>query len=169
MKAQRTAVLGGILTLWLGSAVFADQRQQAPLRTADLPGTYELVERVLANGEVLHAPTIAGLFIFVEGRGSLNLFLHNPDGTIGSASELFRYTINDGQYCAWIEYSIRNNWNTPGVTNDIPPVSSHCAPVTRDGDTIRFPAPGEPVVRTFERDSFVSVCNGIIDHWRKVN
>jgi hypothetical protein len=149
--------------------VFADQRQSAPLRAADLPGTYELVERVLANGEVLRAPTIAGLFIFVKGRGSLNLFLHNADGTIGSASALFRNTINDGQYCAWIDYSFHSNFTTPGVSNDIPPVSSHCTPIAKDGDKITFPAPGEPVVRTFERNSFVSVCNGITDHWRKIN
>lgn len=171
MKTKRMALCaGGILTLGLGLAVFADQRQQAPLRAADLPGTYELVERVYEDGKVLRQPEIAGLFIFIKGRGSLNLFLRHPDGTVGSASSLFRYTINDEQYCAWIEYTIHNNLSTPGVTNAIPPVSSHCAPITKDGDKIAFPAPGERLVRTFERKAFVSVSKGrFTDHWRKIN
>ena len=171
MKAKRTALYaGGILTLGLGLAVFADQREQAPLRAADLPGTYELVERDLDNGEVLRAPKIAGLFIFIKGRGSLNLFLRHPDGTVGSASSLFRYTINDEQYCAWIEYTIHNNLSAPGLSNAIAPVSSHCTPITKDGDKITFPAPGEPVVRTFERNSFVSVFKDhFTDHWNKIN
>lgn len=39
MKTKRmTLCAGGILTLGLGLAVFADQREQAPLRAADLPG-----------------------------------------------------------------------------------------------------------------------------------
>jgi hypothetical protein len=171
MNAKRTALCAGwMLTLGLGLAVFADQRQEAPLRAVDLPGTYELVERVYEDGKVLRQPEIAGLFIFIKGRGSLTLFLRNPDSTIGSASLLFRYTLNDEQYCAWIEYTTYNNLGAPGVTNANPPVSSHCSPITKDGDKITFPAPGERVVRTFERNSFVSLYKGqFTDHWRKIN
>jgi hypothetical protein len=39
----------------------ADQREHAPLRAAELPGTYELVERVMDDGTVLRRPEIAGL------------------------------------------------------------------------------------------------------------
>jgi hypothetical protein len=161
---------GGILALGLGIAVFANQQQQAPLRASELPGAYELVDRVYEDGRVLRAPEISGLFVLIKGRGSLNLFLRNPDGTIGSASTLFRYTINDEQYCAWIEYTIYNNLSTPGVTNAIPRVSSQCTPIKKDGGRITFPAPGEKVVRTFDRNGFTSVSEGgFIDHWRKIN
>jgi hypothetical protein len=51
-----------------GFAVFADQRQPAPLRASELPGTYELVDRVLVGGKVLRRPDIAALYTFGNGR-----------------------------------------------------------------------------------------------------
>jgi hypothetical protein len=87
----------------------ADQRQEAPLRAADLPGAYELVERVYEDGKVLRQPEIAGLFKFMKGRGSLTLFLRNPDSTIGSASLLFHYTLND-------EHIVRGSNIRPTIT-----------------------------------------------------
>jgi len=114
-----------------GFAVFAAQPQAAPLRTSALAGTYELVDRVLVSGKVLRRPDIAALYTFGRGRANFNLFVRNPDGTLASESSIIRYTLSEKQYCEWIEYTTRNNLDAPGVTNEAPPVSSHCTPIKK--------------------------------------
>ena len=55
MRAVRVALCAGAASAFGagGYAVFADQRQPAPLRVSELPGTYELVDRVLPTGYFL--------------------------------------------------------------------------------------------------------------------
>jgi len=62
----------------VGLAVSADPRDPAPLRASELPGTYELVDRVLVSGKVLRRPDIAALYTFGNGRANLNLFVRMP-------------------------------------------------------------------------------------------
>ena len=172
MKAVRVALCAGaVLTFGAGgSAVFADQRQPAPLRAAELPGTYELVDRVLDNGKILRRPDIAALYTFGNGRANFNLFVRNTDGTLASESSIIRYTLSEEQYCEWIEYTTRNNLDAPGVTNVAPPVSSHCTPITKAGDKLIFAPPGESVITTYDRNGFTAVIKGqFTDHWRKIN
>jgi hypothetical protein len=57
-----------------GYAVFADQRQPVSLRASELPGTYELVDRVLVGGKILRRPDIAALYTFGNGRANFNPF-----------------------------------------------------------------------------------------------
>jgi len=104
MNAVRVALcVGTVLGLVAGNfAALAGQRQPAPLRVADLPGTYELVDRVLVDGKVLRRPDIAGLYTFGHDRANLNLFIRNADGTLASESSIIRYTLSDTQYCEWI-------------------------------------------------------------------
>jgi hypothetical protein len=125
MKAVRVALCAGAApTSGAGGfAVFADQRQPAPLCASELPGTYELVDRV------------------GNGRANLNLFVRNADGTLASESSIIRYTLSEEQYCEWIEYTTRNNLDAPGVTNEAPPVSSHCTPIKKAGDKLESPYP----------------------------
>jgi len=162
---------GATLTLWASScAVFADQRQPAPLRASDLPGTYELVDRVLVSGKVLRRPDIAALYTFGGGRANFNLFVRNADGRLASESSIIRYTLSEEQYCEWIEYTTRNNLDAPGVTNEGPPVTSHCTPIKKAGGQLIFAPPGESVVTTWDRSGFTAVIKGqFTDHWRKVN
>jgi hypothetical protein len=138
MKAVHVALCAGaVLVSGAGGlAGFADQRQAAPLRAAELPGTYELVERVLDGGKVLRRPDIAALYTFSNGRANFNLFVRSADGTLASESSIIRYTLSEDQYCEWIEYTIRNNLDAPGVTNEAPPVSSHCTPIKKAGDRL---------------------------------
>jgi hypothetical protein len=159
------------LTLGAGGlAVFADQRQPAPLRASELPGTYELVDRVLIGGRVLRRPDIAALFTFGNGRANFNLFVRNADGTLASESSIIRYTLSEGQYCEWIEYTTRNNLDAPGVTNEAPPVSSHCTPIKKAGARIVFAPPGESVTTTYDRNGFTAVIKDqFTDHWRKID
>jgi hypothetical protein len=96
-----------------GHAVFTDQRQPAPLRASELPGTYELVDRVLVGGKVLRRPDIAALYTFGNGRANFNLFVCNADGTLASESSIIRYTLSEEQYCEWVEYTTRNNLDAP--------------------------------------------------------
>jgi hypothetical protein len=148
----------------------ADQQKGAPLRVSDLPGTYELIDRVLASGKVLRRPDIAALYTLENGRASLNLFVRNADGTLASESSIIRYTLNEERYCEWIEYTTRNNLDAPGVSNEAPPVSSHCTPIKRAGEKLIFAPPGESVVTTYDRNGFVAVIKGqFTDHWRKIN
>ncbi|MBV9331439.1 MAG: hypothetical protein JOZ55_07785 [Alphaproteobacteria bacterium] len=142
---------------------------EPPLRAAEIPGTYELVDRVLANGKVLKAPDIAALYSMARGRANLNLFLRKPDGTLASESSIIRYTLSDTQYCEWIEYTTRNNLDAPGVTNTAPPVRSHCTPLKPVGGRILFAPPGESVTTTYDRHGFTAVIKGeFTDHWRKI-
>ncbi len=172
MKAIPVALCAGAALTFVSGAltVFADQRQPAPLRVSELPGTYELVDRVLDGGKVLHRPDIAALYTFGNGRANFNLFVRNADGTLASESSIIRYTLSEEQYCEWIEYTTRNNLDAPGVTNEAPPVSSHCTPIKKAGDKVIFAPPGESVITTYDRNGFSAAIKGqFTDHWRKIN
>jgi hypothetical protein len=172
MKAVREALCAAaVLTFGAAAyAAFADQRQPAPLRASELPGTYELVDRVVDNGKVLRRPDIAALYSFGHGRANLNLFVRNADGTLASESSIIRYMLSEEQYCEWIEYTTRNNLDAPGVTNDVPPVSSHCTPIKKAGDKLIFAPPGESVITTYDRNGFTAIIKGqFTDHWRKID
>ena len=171
MKSIRFAICtAAVLTLAAGGfAALAEERQSAPLRASDLPGTYELVDRVLASGNVLRRPDIAGLYTFGHERANLNLFIRGTDGTLASESSIIRYTLSEKEYCEWIEYTTRNNLDAPGITNEAPPVSSHCTPIELTGDKIIFSPPGESVTTTYDRNGFTAVIKGqFTDHWRKI-
>lgn len=172
MKAVRVTLFAGIaLALGAGGlAVFADQRQSVPLRASELPGTYELVDRVLASGNVLRRPDIVALYTFGNGRANFNLFVGNADETLASESSIIRYTLREEQYCEWIEYTTRNNLDAPGVTNQAPPVSSHCTSIKKAGAKLIFALPGESVITTYDRNGFTAVIKGqFTEHWRKIN
>ena len=162
---------GSTLAIVAGTFVAsATQRRPAPLRASDLPGTYELIDRVLDSGVVLRRPDIAALFTFGNGRANFNLFVRNADGTLASESSIIRYTLNEKQYCEWIEYTTRNNLDAPGVANEAPPVSSHCTSIKEAGDILIFAPPGESVVTTYYRMGFTAVITGqFTDHWKKIN
>jgi hypothetical protein len=172
MNAVRVALwAGAVLTYAAGGfAALAGQRQAAPLRASDLPGTYELVDRVLVTGKVLRRPDIAGLYTFGHERANLNLFIRNADRTLASESSIIRYTLSEKQYCEWVEYTTRNNLDAPGITNEAPPVSSHCTPIKVAGGKVIFSPPGESVMSTYDRNGFTAVIKGqFTDHWRKID
>src|SRR5437867_4937516 len=107
--ASRAA--GGLILLLLialaRSAVHS-KPISAPLTPLSIDGTYELTERVMANGTVLRPPSIVALYTMADGRFNLNLFVKNADGTIASESSIGRYTFSADTYCEWIVYTIRN-------------------------------------------------------------
>jgi hypothetical protein len=134
-----------------------------------IDGTYELTERVMADGTVLRPPIIEALYTLVNGRFNLNLFIKNQDGTIASESTIGRYTFSENKYCEWIDYTIRNNLDKPGVTNDAPVVTNHCTPVTSKNGRFSFSPPGESVDVSFGADGFTAKIGGLfVDHWRKL-
>src|SRR5262249_39943750 len=90
-------------------AVHSEAATPAPLSQPSIDGTYELTERVMANGTVLRPPSIVALYAMADGRFSLNLFVKNADGTIASESSVGRYTFSADKYCEWIVYTIRYN------------------------------------------------------------
>ena len=158
-------LISGMLLMLL----FPSQRQPVHLRAADLQGTYELVERDLADGKVLHKPEIAGLYTLAHGRASLNLFFVKADGSVASESSIIHYTLNDREYCEWIDYTIRKDLDAPGVTNQVPAVTSHCTPIQHAGDKLIFAPPGESVRTTFGRKGFTAMIPGqFTDHWQKI-
>ncbi len=172
MRAARVALCAGALLTFAagGLAALAEQHQPQPLRASDLPGTYELIDRVLISGKVLRRPDIAGLYTFGHERANFNLFIRNADRTLASESSIIRYTLSEKQYCEWIEYTTRNNLDAPGVTNEAPPVSSHCTPIQVVGDKIIFSPPGESVMTMYDRNGFTAVIKGqFTDHWRKID
>jgi hypothetical protein len=161
---------GAILSFAAASiAVSAAPRKPVPLQASDLPGTYELIERVLDTGKILRRPDIAALCTFGNGRANFNLFVRNADGSLASESSIIRYTLSEKQYCEWIECTTRNNLDSPGFTNEAAAVSSHCTPIKQAGDRLIFAPPGESVVTTYYKTGFTAVIKGqFTDHWRKI-
>jgi len=167
---MRTGFYAGLVgALVVGTGVAGAPNKVPPLRASDLPGSYELVERDLADGKVLRRPDIAALYTFGHGHANFNLFVRNPNGALASESSIIRYTLSDTEYCEWVEYTTRNNLDAPGVTNKAPPVSSHCTPIKAGGGRVVFAPPGESVVTTWDPHGFTAVIKGqFTDRWRKI-
>jgi len=138
-------------------------------KTPSIDGTYELTERVMADGTVRRPPEVVALYTMIDGRFSLNLFVKNGDGTVASESTVGRYTFSADKYCEWIVYTTRNNLYKPGVTNEAPAVTDHCAPVTSKDGRFNFSPPGEGVEVSFGAEGFTAKIGGeFVDHWRKI-
>ena len=153
----------------IGGGTSAAPRKHAPMRAADIPGTYELVDRVLANGKVLKRPEIAALYTMAGGRANLNLFVRNADGSLASESSIIRYTLTGDTYCEWIEFTTRNNLDAPGLTNVAPSVAEHCTKLKITQAGVVFAPPGESVTTTYDRRGFTAIIAGqFTDHWRKI-
>ncbi len=163
--------VGGLilLTALAQLAVHSEAATPAPFSLPSIDGTYELTKRVMANGMVLRPPSIVALYTMADGRFSLNLFVKNADGTIASESSIGRYTFSADKYCEWVVYTIRNNLDKPGVTNEAPAVTDHCAPVTSKDGRFSFSPPGEGVEVSFGTEGFTAKIGGeFVDHWRKI-
>lgn len=159
VRPMRFLVVIGLCSLT--AALFA--------KTPSIDGTYELTERVMADGTIRRPPEIVALYTMADGRFSLNLFVKKGDGTVASESTVGRYTFSAGKYCEWITYTIRNNLDKPGVTNEIPAVSDHCTAVTAKEGRFNFSPPGEGVEVSFGADGFTAKIGGeFVDHWKKV-
>jgi hypothetical protein len=95
----------------------------------------------MADGKVLRPPSVVALYTMAKGQFSLNLFVKNRDGTVASESTVGRYTFSADKHCEWIVYTIRNNLDKPGVTNEAPAVSDHCTRVTSKDGRFNFSPP----------------------------
>ncbi|HEY6120622.1 MAG TPA: hypothetical protein VIV66_11715 [Pyrinomonadaceae bacterium] len=165
-RAASALVLLTVLAIW---ALHSEPAISAPTSPASIDGSYELTERVMADGTVLRPPSVVALYTLAHGRFNLNLFVKNRDGTIASESTIGRYTFSTNQYCEWIVYTIRNNLDKPGVTNETPVVTNHCTPVTSKNGRFNFSPPGEGVDVSFETEGFTASIGGeFVDHWRKI-
>src|SRR6201987_2487663 len=164
------AIRGLILLAALAeSAVYSEAATPVPVSPPSIDGTYELTERVMANGTILRPPSIVALYTIADGRFSLNLFVKNADGTIASESSVGRYTFSADKYCEWIVYTTRNNLDKRGVTNELPPVTDHCTPVSSKDGRFSFSPPGEGVEVSFGAEGFTAkIGSEFVDHWRKI-
>src|SRR5437899_7975712 len=135
--------VGGLilLTALAQLAVHLEAATPAPFSLPSIDGTYELTERVMADGTVLRPPSVVALYTMADGRFSLNLFVKNADGTIASESSVGRYTFSADKYCEWIVYTIRNNLDKLGVTNEAPAVTDHCTAVSLKDGRLSLSAP----------------------------
>jgi hypothetical protein len=173
MKATLFAIRAatGLILLmdFVHSAVHSAAATPMPVSPPTIDGTYELTARVMANGTVLRPPSIVALYTMADGRFSLNLFVKNADGSITSESSVGRYTFSADKYSEWIVYTIRNNLDKPGVTNEAPMVTDHCARVTSKDGRCNFLPPGEGVEVSFGAEGFTAKIGGeFVDHWRKI-
>ncbi len=169
MIARRTCsalLLLTCLAMWAGHS---EPAISAPSSPPSIDGTYELTERVMADGTVLRPPSVVALYTLARGRFNLNLFVKNPDGTIASESTIGRYTFSAHKYCEWIVYTIRKDLDKPGVTNEAPAVTNHCTPVTSKNGRFNFLPPGEGVEVSFGANELTAKIGGeFVDHWRKI-
>ena len=138
-------------------------------KETSIEGNYELTERVLADGTVQRPPEIKGLYVQFQGRINFNLFMKKKDGTMASESTIGHYTFSNDQYCEWIDYTIRNNLDSAGVTYNAPAVTNHCATVTHTQDGFSYSPPGEGVDVIYTPDGFTAKIAGeFVDHWKKI-
>src|SRR5262249_51546830 len=134
-----------------------------------IDGTYELTERVMADGTVLRPPSVVARYTMANGEFNLNLFVKNRDGTLASESTVGHYTFSGDKYCEWIVYTTRNNLDKPGVTNEAPAVSDHCTTVTVKDGRFNFSPPGEDGEVSVGAEDFTARIGGqFVDHWRKI-
>jgi hypothetical protein len=134
-----------------------------------IDGTYELTERVFADGTVVRPPAIVALYTNARGRFNLNLFVNKGDGAIASESTVGRFSFGAGKYCEWITYTIRKDLDKPGVTNEAPAVTEHCTPVISKAGRLNFSPPGEGVEVSYGREGFTAtIGDEFVDHWRKI-
>ena len=140
----------------------------APTRPS-IDGTFELTERVMANGSVLRPPAVVALYTSVSGRFNLNLFVRKDDGSIASESTVGRYTFSADKYCEWIIYTVRKDLDKPGVTNEAPTLSDHCTAVRLKDGRIEFSPPGEGVEVSYGREGFTAkIGSEFVDRWARV-
>jgi hypothetical protein len=158
-----------LLTVLAETAVHSEAATPLPSSSPSIDGAYELTERVMANGTVLRPPSIVALYTMTDGRFSLNLFVTKADGTVASESSVGRYTFSADKYCEWIVYTIRNNLDKPGVTNEAPAVTDHCTSVSSKDGRFSFSPPGEGVEVSFGAKGFTAkIGREWVDHWRKI-
>ena len=163
------AAIGLVLLVVLGQSAVHCEPAVSAASSPSIDGTYELVERVMADGTVLRPPSVVALYTMAHGQFSLNLFVKNRDGTTASESTIGRYKFSANQYCEWITYTIRNNLDRPGVTNDAPAVDDHCTRVISEHGRFNFSPPGEGVEVSFGADGFTGKISGeFVDRWRKI-
>ena len=167
LRSLMAHVAFGVGLYLCGAGVHLARASVPPEQSID--GTYELQERVLANGTVLRPPAIVALYDLHRGKFNLNVFIRNSDGTIASESTIGRYTFSTRQYCEWITYTTRNNLDKPGVTNEAPALADHCAPVTSQNGRFNFSPPGESVTMSVGPEGFTANISGeFVDHWQKI-
>jgi hypothetical protein len=159
------ALLGSAWLTWAAAARAAGEHATTP----DIDGTYELVKRVMSDGREILPPAIGGLYSLSHGRGNLNLFWAQKDGRRASESTITRFTLTAGEYCEWVVFTLRNNVDQPGVSDEAPAVTNHCSAVTlQEGRTVFEPA-GEGVRTSFGKDGFRATAAGeFVDHWKKL-
>jgi hypothetical protein len=163
------AAIGLVLLVALAQSAVHSEPAVSASSSPSIDGTYELVERVMADGTVVRPPSVVALYTMAHGRFSLNLFVKNRDGTVASESTVGRYTFGADKYCEWIVYTIRNNLDKPGVTNEAPAVTDHCTLVTSKDGRFNFSPPGEGVEVIFGAEGFTAKIGGeFVDHWRKI-
>lgn len=164
-----TAACGLILLSNLAWPAVHSPAMLASSTRASIDGTFELTERVMANGTVLRPPSIVALYTLADGRFNLNIFVKNDDGSIASESTVGRYQFSPDKYCEWITYTIRKDLDKPGVTNEAPPVTDHCTPVSSKDGRFDFSPPGEGVEVSYGREGFTAKIGGeFVDHWIKI-
>ena len=157
------------VVLSLAASMLCALAVAGPLSIPSIDGTYELTKRVMSDGTVLNFPAISGLYTLRRGRFHLTLFFRNANGTIASEATNGRYTFDSVKYCEWIDYTIRNDLDKPGVTTEPPTVLDHCALVTSRNGRFDFSPPGEGVDTSFGTDGFTAkLGNEFVDHWRRV-
>jgi hypothetical protein len=134
-----------------------------------IDGTYELTERVMANGSVLRPPSVVAMYTNADGRFHLNLFLKKRDGGLASESTVGRFSFSSDRYCEWITYTIRKDLDKTGVSNEAPAITDHCTPVTSKDGRLNFSPPGEGVEVSYGAEGFTATIGGeFVDHWRKI-
>ncbi len=164
--ASCAALLLFALTGW---AVNSRPAPSASPTAPSIDGTYELVERVMANGTVLQSPAIVGLYTNAAGRFSLNLFVKKGDGTVASESTVGRFSFSASKYCEWIIYTIRKDLDKPGVSNEAPGLTDHCTSVTSKDGRFNFSPPGEGVEVSYRADGFTArIGTEFVDRWTRI-
>ena len=128
------STLSIIVLLFLATACTSNKKTETAI-----DGTYELTERVLADGTTLRPPKIKALYVLFKGRINFNLFVKKKDGTMSSESTIGHYTFTNNQTAKNIAFGVDSRmgkWRgifgvrriSPLETTDAPIVNSQSNP-----------------------------------------
>lgn len=160
-RAAKVLVVAVVL---FGIALPVAGRDQAALE-----GSYRLAKRVLPDGTEIMPPDIVGFMTFTDTYRNFNIRWSELDGDVVAIAYVAEYTLSSDEYCEtplhWMQYNLEES----GLKLEAPAAKGECSAVTVEGDSIRFPIPGEPVVAEVSADAMTATAGGeFVDHWERV-
>jgi hypothetical protein len=158
-KSSMLALAAGLAVSLLCSAAALAQ---------EVPGTWRLLKRELADGSEQRPPAVVGLGTWVGGYRHLNVFWHTPDGKPASIGVISQVKLDGELYTeTLLAFALDDGSGKPVMYNFAQ--ETRTAPVTREGGRIAYKLPFDPPSVVIEGDTLTATLPGVfVDYWERV-